>query len=233
MRGPVGYNRVPGQDLQEETVMPILRHVALLVGLLLPAAAVANEDRLYDPSPPPGSAFVRAVSCYAAGAAVDVRVGTTALGKLKPTEASAYRVVAPGELKASFGTNSTTVKVEPGSFYTLVLRDGTGAAPLLTDQPSTNLSRAQVTLYNLTDAPSAALKLADGSAAVVDAVASGTASGRLVNAVTVDLGVWIGVKPGPTLPGRALQRGASYSVFLCPGADGARATWVENTTSTR
>lgn len=213
--------------------MPALRHATLLAALLLPLSAVANEDRLYDPSPPPGSAFVRAVSCHAGGGAVDVRVGATALGKLKPTEASPYRVVLPGDLKASLGATSATVKVEPGSFYTLVLRDGAGAAPLLTDQPSTNLSRAQVTLYNLTDVPSAALKLADGSAAVVDAVAPGTASGRLVNAVTVDLGVWIGSKAGPTLPARALQRGAAYSVFLCPGADGPRATWVENTTSTR
>ena len=210
------------------------RHILPLGMLLSTGAAHAGEDALYDPMPPLGSAFVRAVDCRKAAAAIDVRVGATSFGKLQPAEAGPYRVVAPGALKATFGATGTAdVVVEPGSFYTLVVRDGTAPTPFLVDKPNSNLSRAQITLYNLTDAPAVSLKLADGSAAVVEAVAPGQQAGRLVNAVTVDLGLWIGAQAGQVLPGRELQRGGAYSVLVCPAAEGARVTWVENTTTTR
>jgi hypothetical protein len=125
------------------------------------------------------------------------------------------------------------IQVSAGQFYTLVVSDGAPSASLMVDTPNANLSRAQLTLYNLSDASAVALKLADGSAAVIEGVAPGEQASRLVNPISVDLGVWVGNERVKTLASHELVRGSAYSVFVWGGADGYQASWVQNATKTR
>lgn len=198
----------------------------LALAVLLPfaaqnAALAENADEgLYDPVPPPGSAYVRFIN-------VDPDVndeGVDANGKeysdVPFAEMSPYYVFPKGEVKASFEEASTTLKVESGKFYTLVLSKDK-IVPL-TDPTNTNGAKALVTLYNLSKTPEAVLKTADGKITVTETPAkSGALSSRVMNAVKFTTAVYSGdtkIMDGQEL---ALERGKSYAVVLYDDKEGA------------
>ncbi|WP_084147846.1 alginate O-acetyltransferase AlgF [Deinococcus frigens] len=180
-----------------------MKHL-LVLALLLSSGATAQEG-LYDPAPPPNSAFVRVLDVPAAtlgGKAVAAEKGA----------ASPYVVIAQGDFAVKAGTVSGRLKVEAGNFYSVVTSGG--KLVLLTDQAAENRAKALLTIYNLSKASRVDLKTADGKTAVVSGVRSGESGSRAVNGVTVDLSAFDGSKALGTLRGIRLERGNAYALVL-------------------
>jgi len=190
----------------------------LLTGLSFAGA----QETLYAPAPPAGSAFVRVVT-------VDVGRDVTLDGRpftpaAKAPAVSAYRVVPQGAHALRAGSSTLTLNVQGGAYQTVVLRGGHLTA--LEAEAPAGLTRARLTLYNLSDAP-ATLSTADGRTALLGDVAPGAQRSLSVNAVSAALGVFGNGKAVATFPAEALHAGASYSAFVFGHGPGRSALWVQ------
>lgn len=181
-----------------------MKNFTLLLALLTSVAA-AEDNGLYDPVPPAGSAFVRVVGSPAAtlgGKSVSADRGM----------ASAYVVIPQGEFDARVGAAGSKLKVEAGKFYSVVASGS--KLTLLTDPNAENRAKALLTVYNLSKSTAVDLKTADGKTAVVAGVRGGESGSRAVNGVTADLAVFNGAKALGTLKGVKLERGNTYAIVV-------------------
>ncbi|MGM9320604.1 alginate O-acetyltransferase AlgF [Deinococcus aquaticus] len=196
-----------------------------LTVLYLSASLAAAQEALYAPAPPAGSAFIRVASVNAS--APITLDGRALSGKQVARTVSPYTVVKQGEHTVKLGASTLKLNVTGGTYVTLVAQSGKLRA-LPAEQPG-GVTKARVTLYNLSDAP-ASLTTADGGTRLLDGVAPGTQKSLSVNAVTAALGVMgDGNRVLQAFPTEALKAGASYSAFVF-GSGGARtAAWVAPT----
>jgi hypothetical protein len=174
--------------------------LAVLAGAAAPAAALAQggQAAVYDPLPPPGSAYVRFVNALGGELALKPdflpaqRLGTEPAGRVTPYAVVEKVAGRSLRLEASLGGRSgqAALKAEPGSYVTVILHraaDGGVAATPVVDQPDFNRARARLSFYNAApDCPAASLAIEDGPV-VFDGVAAGTAKARSVNPVTAQL----------------------------------------------
>lgn len=189
--------------------------------LLLLSGAYAQET-LYAPAPPAGSAFVRVVTVDA-GRALTLD-GRPFLGAAKARTVSAYQIVPQGPHTLRAGGASLTLNVQGGAYHTLALRGG--VLSTLEVEPPAGLTKARLTLYNLSDAP-ATLATADGATPLLPGVPAGRQKSLSVNAVSAALGVFDGTRPITTFPAEALRAGASYSAFVFGRGAARTAVWVQ------
>ena len=201
----------------------------LLLVMVLPSAAFA-QDALYDPDPPPGSAFVRVLN--AAATAAQTSLGERDYGSVAGYSATAYRVVAKGTQALKHGSAAASFDLAEGSFYTVVL-PASGAPALLTDPVLSSRAKALVAFYNLGGEGVWDLKTADGSVPLITGVSAPGVGSREVNGIKVDLAGFSGDTASPTVAAIQLERGNAYSFFLFATTEGLRSAWVQNTTSTR
>ena len=200
---------------------------------LLTASALGQSanDMLYDPDPPPNSAFVRLIN--ATGTDVTASLGAKKVSADK-RGASPYVVVPQGTLNVNVGTASSKVSVRAGSFYTLAL---SGApAPkltLLTDATSANRAKALIAVYNLSSLASVDFKTADGKVTVIEGVAPNTTKSRAVNGVKVDLAMFDKSGAIATFKDTQLERGAAYAVIVSDTGGKPTASWTQSATTTR
>ncbi|GAA0502235.1 alginate O-acetyltransferase AlgF [Deinococcus depolymerans] len=194
-----------------------LPETALTAALLLLCAAHAQEA-LYAPAPPAGSAFVRVVTVD--GGRTVTLDGRPFLSAAKSRTVSPYQIVPQGPHTLRAGSTTLNLNVQGGAYHTLVLRGGKLSA-LGAEQPG-GVTRARLTLYNLSDAP-ASLMTADGHTRLLPDVPAGAMKSMNVNAVSAALGVFAGSAPLQTFPTEALRAGASYSAFVF-GTGPARTT---------
>ncbi len=210
---------------------------------LATASQAVAQGQVYDPLPPPGSAYVRFVN--ASGDEVTVRPdflpGQT-LGTGAAQRVTAYAVVQnvkgkqlAMQMQAQARTGKLTFTAEPGSFNT-VLVEAAGAQSLqavqVTDKTDFNQSRARLSFYNATpDCAAATLAIASGGAVVFQDVAPGTAKARSVNpvAVAVDAGCAQGGRAPLDLAG--LEAGGMYSIWLLQGGGGVTTLLTRDTTA--
>lgn len=195
--------------------------------LLLLATAGLAEDSLYDPAPPPGSAFVRLI---AAVPAAESTLGGLALGALEAGGVSAYVPVKAGTHTLTPATGwSVSATVEAGAYYSVVLGPD-GSSTVLSDAANDSLAKALVQVYNVGSAADVDLQLADGSVDVIADVAPGGQGHRAVNPIAVSLRVVADGTPTTELADRSLGQGRVYTVVAHGGGE---ATWTEATTRTR
>ncbi|GGR58764.1 hypothetical protein GCM10008959_20610 [Deinococcus seoulensis] len=199
------------------------RTLTTLTALTLIATPAAAQEALYAPAPPAGSAFIRVASVDAS--APITLDGRAFSGKQAARTVSAYTVVKQGEHTLKLGASTLKLNVQGGTYVTLVAQGGRLRA-LPSEQPG-GVTKARVTLYNLSDAP-ASLTTADGGTRLLDGVAPGTQKSLSVNAVTAALAVTDGTRVLQTFPAEALKAGASYSAFVF-GSGARSAVWVAPT----
>jgi alginate O-acetyltransferase complex protein AlgF len=203
---------------------------ALLVCLGLVVAAQPT-GLLYDPEPPPDSAYVR-VLLAGREAAVDILVdGRLRIKKLAAGEASDYMVLTAGQhtlalhpAGKSAAVLSTTIDVVRGRAMTVAytaLRAAT-APVVFEDKANSNKLKALLTVYHL-DANAGMLDVLtrDGSTKVFSNVAYGISSARQVNPISIEL---IAAKVGDQVAqagvSLAMTQGGNYSILLLPGEGG-------------
>jgi alginate O-acetyltransferase complex protein AlgF len=200
--------------------------------LVLPSShALANlnaDNGLYDPVPPPGSAFVRFVSMDSAEGSKEARVNNKALEFVRFKDVSSYFVTPEGKVTAKIGKVQEDFDIKAGNFYTVVL-DSDQDLEIYQDEENDNQAKAQVIFYNFSKKEGLSLKTSDGKVEIVPGVENGKLGARQINPVKVPLAIYEGDKMVKDLGIVSLDRSHSYSVIAFPNSD---VKWVASTTNT-
>lgn len=202
---------------------------AFVFGLIGAVCGVAQaEGGLYEPAPPPGSAFLRVIN--ASGGPVDLQLDGKSFVQAGDAAASDYVVTPQGRKTASLKGQSMPLTLGAGKFYSLVI----ASPPKLIEDPAMqSRAKALLRLYNLTSRPSLSLKTADGKIAVIENVAPQSAADRMVNAAKLSFGVYDGATQLAKTPEVSIERGSAYSVIAIDKGDAAKAVWVKSATRAR
>ncbi len=217
--------------------------LTLLLGLgLAPAQAPTPawaQAQVYEPAPPPGSAFVRIVNTLPSEIALRPDfLPPQRLGVALPHQrVTAYNVVenAAGRslrLEVTEGTRraTATLTAAPGSFVTVLVHRGAGGNPAITplaENTDFNRARARIAFYNtLPDCPAAGLVLLPGGQAVFAEVPALQGRARSVNPVAAQVRATCGARVAPDFALQGLEAGGMYSVWLMPGPGAAPLAFV-------
>ncbi len=184
---------------------------ALAAALLLSGLGQTSAQEttaLYDPVPPPDSAFVRVLQ---AGATSSATLGRATL-TLPRTGATPYLEQTQGTLSARVGTASANLKLAAGKFYSVFAWGG--KLVMLEDPPVQNRGKALLTVYNLSRYASLDLKTADGKTTVISGVRLGSSASRAVNGIVADLGVVAEGRLVGQASGVKLERASAYALVV-------------------
>ena len=156
------------------------------------AAQAAGDEALYDPAPPPNSAFVRVIDARGQGN-LQVTVGDAAIA-VPATGVSPYVVDPAG--RAGRRPVDPSKQGDAGSGQVLhdrALRRRGTEPTLLEDEILSNPAKSGVYVYNFSDAPSVKLYAPKPEGRSSSTTSSRAASAfKSVNAVTVDLALMDG-----------------------------------------
>ncbi len=204
---------------------PLFFSLALLSGTAL---AFGDDTALYDPAPPPNSAFLRIVSA-APTPATDVKIAGNAV-ELGEANVSGYVVVPGGKSAVEASGKSGEVDCPSGKYCSVVFGLASGSGPtLIVDEVLSNPAKSGLHFYNLTDQPALTLFAPDQKVDLFKDVASGAMQFRQVGAVTVNFVVKAGDSEVAKLDGVELKRRTGHSVIVSGTTGSIAATVVENT----
>lgn len=209
--------------------------LACASGALGEQAVKQFDPRLYAPSPPPGSSYVRLVDGGLASASV--AIGAAPPVSLAPSGriATAYRVVpGGGRLAITIDGKGRSIAVAPDTFLTVVFRPGSGGSELKTivdDPGEDNPLLAQLRFYNLVPGCAGALTLANG-ATVFAGVATDQGVSRTINPVAATLIARCGTRAGMSVKIPAMKAHERYSIFLLGNSAKLRPIGNEDSTET-
>lgn len=202
----------------------VFQVVASVLMASVPMAAMA-QNQVYDPLPPPGSAYVRFVN--AADVALILKPDFLAAQQLgvspaqRVTAFTAVEKVAGRALsldvQAGGKSAKAVLKAEPGSYLTVLIEadpaKGLVIVPVV-DNTEFNQSRARLSFYNASDCATASLTIDPDGPVVFPDVAAGTAKARSVNPVTAKIHAACGDRKAASIPLEGMEAGAMYSVWL-------------------
>jgi alginate O-acetyltransferase complex protein AlgF len=200
--------------------------LAAALAALLPVTAVAQEA-LYDPAPPPNSAFVRFVD--AARASASGSVDGTELD-VSGDGVSSFVVVPAGAHRVALGSTSGEATFDAGNYYTVVFNEAGASGPaIIRDDVLTNPAKAGLHFYNLSGKPGLSLTAPKQNVAIFEQVGPGEMKFRPVGAVDVDLAVTAAGETLADVGSVKLERRAAKSVIVLASADGVETVVVDNT----
>lgn len=185
----------------------------LLAFLCLLAPALAGEDEgLYEPPPPAGSAWLRYVG-----------QGELSIGSLHLV-APTYALIMQGSYTAAVASEQIPVVIGAGHRYTLA-----GSPLYLFEDPVLeNRARSLLVVYNLSDRPAISLTTADSKLTVLKDIVPHKAFSRMVQPIKVALAIKEGENLLATLPELQLERGASYSIIVQGAGSAVTARLLKN-----
>ena len=189
----------------------MFRRTLLLAALILGFSSAAHAQ-LYAREAPAGSTFVHVFNGTPT-TGVSVQIADRALPPLLPYTATAYIFMPPGERTVQAGGHKQAFTFEGNHYYTVVA-SATGLKLFEAHEPLTRL-KAMIGLFNLMPTATLALKTADGATAVFDGVAPNTSTQRTINPLKVDFALFNGDKKVADVPAVPLERGQSFSLFVC------------------
>jgi len=202
---------------------------ALLSSPFLTPIQAAPSGLLYDPEPPPNSAYVRVINATP-DAIADIAVdGRSRVKDLVGHEASDYLVLPAGKRTltiAGHGAKPATVTVDvvSGRAISIAFDKATGdVKPLVfEDKANTNLLKAVLAVYHLNaKGPTVDVVAANGATKVMSGVHAGSSRGLAVNPIKVDLAaVAEGASAQLASASLAMAPGGTYSFILFAGPRG-------------
>jgi alginate O-acetyltransferase complex protein AlgF len=205
--------------------------LSIMIGsIVMMANAYADDGALYDPAPPPNSAFLRIMSA-APAAVADGKIGGNPVD-LGDANVSAFVVVPGGKSAVEAGGKSGEVDCPSGKYCSVVFDLAGAAGPaLIVDEVLENPAKSGLHFYNLTDQAALTLFAPDQGVALFEGVPSGGMKFRQVGAVTVNLTVKAGDNEVAKIEGAALKRRTGHSVIVRGSSGSMSAAIVENTVS--
>jgi hypothetical protein len=208
-----------------------LRLARLCLALTLASFPALAQNQVYDPLPPPGSAYIRFVNAVDKDVMLKPdflppqQLGTSPSQRVSPyyvVEKVAGRDLAL-QMQEIDETGHITLHADAGSFVTVIVEHPAGqdvtAAPFV-DHTDFNQSRARLSFYNATPAcDDAALMLDPNGPTVFKDVLPGTAKARSVNPVVARVRASCTGRTPALFGLEGLEAGGMYSIWLMmPGA---------------
>jgi alginate O-acetyltransferase complex protein AlgF len=185
-----------------------------LLALMLPQLAMADDAELYDPAPPPNSAFVRVIQVGKASAPA------TLAGKsftLKEKAISDYLVIPAGEQEFKAGAEKATLTIDAGKYYTLIAT-GSGKPQQAEDAQIKNPAKSMIYFYNVSD--SAGSLYAPVHKADIVSAEPGKNVSKEINALKLAVDVKAGDKAVKSFKDVQLKRRIG-TTFILMGSKGA------------
>lgn len=175
--------------------------MSCVAGILMSAPAFAADTSLYPEAAPVDASFVRFVG-------FDGQDTATFAGK-------SFSLPAEEEF-AYVPVSSALLEDTPAGSFVTVVHTPDGTMQTITEAGRTQNAKVFLILVNATD-KELELRLADGSVAVIEGVASMEANQRGVNPVAIELGVFAKDDPTPLATfDVALRRGQNLSFIAEP-----------------
>jgi alginate O-acetyltransferase complex protein AlgF len=190
--------------------------------------AMAEDEGLYDPAPPSGSAFVRFVNADDAPAQPEAKGKKHA--RISTGVISPYYPVAAGQTDLKLGESTASQDIEEGAFYTAILKDA--GLTIVKDQSPENPAKAVLAFYNLTDKEELSLKTDDGKVEIIPATGAGESGYREVNGVEIKAAAYDGSKKVADAGPVDLKRGKASAVLVTQEGDAFKASAVQAETET-
>jgi alginate O-acetyltransferase complex protein AlgF len=190
------------------------RYTALLfanaAALMAAAWACVAHAQLYAREAPPNSAFIHIFNATPVGG-VNAQIGDKSQPPLLPYAASTYIFLPPGNFLVQAGSHKQSFTLEANHYYTVACT-ADGLQLFEFHEPLTGL-KATIAFFNLLSGTTLALKTADGTTAVFDAVAPNTSTQRPINPLRINLALFAGDRKVADVPPVELERGRSFSLF--------------------
>ena len=199
----------------------ILVTIILMIGMM--SRAVANEDALYGPVAPPGSAFIRVVN-LSSQTLPEAKAGNETFRNISAYSGSPYQFFSPGPLKLQVLNTPLSFTLAAGHYYTLVVLTN-GITQVIEDLGKPDPRKATISVYNLSAVETVSLKTADGKVPVVENIAKGSRQDRAINPVKVALALY-GSEPTP-VPAITLERSQILSLFVTGDSSQLISTWIK------
>ncbi len=185
---------------------------AIVIALLSPSIAIANEDALYAPAPPADSAFVRTINATADTSIAIQLNGVSLAQNEEHINISDYAVFKQGNYDLTYGDKNEKIALEAGQYYSIAVKKDQSYVVIKEDLIE-NPSKAMLYFCNFSDAP-ASIKSPEYNATIFENIATSECTSREVNAVTFDLALEANDKIVKDLPGIALKRQTGTSIIL-------------------
>jgi alginate O-acetyltransferase complex protein AlgF len=163
----------------------------LMVGMLGPRLAWAQQTTLYDPQPPANSAYVRII-WGAAASAFDVSVDNKKrLSAVPPATPSDYMILPAGKHDITVQVGSSVHKIpvdaeSSRSITILLTEDGKKTkATTIEDKINSNKLKAIISAYHLGGVPPVDVSTADGKTRIFSGMATGSSASLVVNPISL------------------------------------------------
>ena len=206
----------------------MLRFLLVLVSVLMPFLAAADDAELYAKAPPPNSAFIRVLNAAPELKESTVSVAGKSFSKAAYPSITSYQIVPAGNYVVTLAGKKTTIKPVAGKFYSVAVQGGSAPILFIADAAPTNPAKSKIYFYNLSDASVGKLFAPDHKTAIVDNVKPGTKAEKDINALKVTIDAMAGTEKVQSFPQVQLKRRVGSS-FLLAGSKGQyKAVMVEN-----
>ena len=159
----------------------------LAAAMIIPTFANAQDEGLYDPVAPDGSAFFRFINADSNKGDNETKAGKKSYGNVKFQKISSYYVIPEGDVTFAFGDKEEEAKLEENKYYSVIRTKD--EVLVKEDTPLTNMSKSLITFYNFTSEDNLSLKTAGKDIAVVDKIAANGNGSREINAVKINLAI--------------------------------------------
>jgi len=210
--------------MKRQTLQMLLALILISAGAALPARAHADDEGVYGPAAPPGSAFIRVFNDSAAPD-FEAKIADKVLNEIPAYGASDFVFLPPGKYTLNAGRVSQSVTLKPARFYTAVVDDH--SLRLLDNDKYANHLKAQLIVYNMIEGTTMSLKMPDGRP-VIENVAANAFGVREVNAVKVNFALYNGPTKVADVRPESLERGHVFSLFVTGNKDQPVTSWVMN-----
>ncbi len=160
--------------------------IVITLVFITPPATYAGEDELYDPEPPAGSAFVRAINANEQNSSADFTIGNTNINSLSYPSASPYFVIKEGKYSVSSSGIESEIKIEAGKYYSLIITSD--KIREIEDMIIEDPAKSRIYFYNFSD-KKANLTAPVHKTSIFTDIESGKNISREINAITLDIAI--------------------------------------------
>jgi alginate O-acetyltransferase complex protein AlgF len=187
--------------------------------------AQANEDALYGPTAPAGSAFIRMVNLSAHDLS-EISAGNEKFRSVDAFSGTAYKFMSPGNIMINTTGLNKTVQLSGDRYYSFVIMDE-GKTTLIEDLGKTDPRKALISLYNLSALPLISLKTSDGKISVIDNTGPASRQDRAINPVKLSLAIFTPSSESKPLPAIVLEKSQVFSLFISGSGAQLVTLWIK------
>ncbi|NBV29477.1 hypothetical protein EBS02_10800 [bacterium] len=188
-----------------------MRILLTLLFILFNGHSYANEDQGLYNLPVEGSSFIRVINADTRDLS-NVKINGRNILALKSYGASPYYGVTTNRVGINAGETKGVFNLVKNSYYSFIIKDKN--ITKLTDHRNDDITKAQITLYNLSSQDGISLKTSDGKIEIIKPVVKGKSDFRTLNPVSLSASIYNKKSVLKKLDPVLLENRAYYSVIV-------------------